>query len=159
MPKRALLIALMMMAAAIGAPARAADPYLQEAVLQEVNAIRRWAGLPPVRLDPRLSRAAELHSRDMLRTNQLTHRGSDGSDPGLRMTRAGYRWRSYRENVGAGYFDVRQVMAGWMNSPDHRDNILAADVTQIGVGYAAGPGMMAGNIPRQFWTLVFAAPR
>lgn len=140
-------------------PALAADPATQQAMLAEVNAIRARAGRAPLQLDARLSRAALLHSNDMLQRNQLGHSGGDGSDPGQRITRAGYAWRSYRENVGAGYMDLRQAMAGWMSSPGHRDNILAADVTQIGLGYAAGPGMMPGNIPRQFWTMVLAAPR
>ena len=112
---------------ALTLPAAAADAKVQDAILQEVNAFRASAGLAPLRLEPRLSRAAEQHSRDMLARNFLSHQGSDGSDPGARIARAGYRWRSYRENVG--------------------------------VGFAGGPGMMPGNIPRTFWTLVLAAPR
>jgi uncharacterized protein YkwD len=156
-PLRTILLLLLAMLMAL--PARAADPALQQAMLAEVNAIRARAGRAPLSLDARLSRAALAHSIDMLNRNRLGHGGGDGSDPGARITRAGYAWRSYRENVGAGYPDLRQAMAGWMGSPGHRDNILAADVTQIGLGFAAGPGMMSGNIPRLFWTMVLAAPR
>ena len=150
---------ILLVAMLLALPAQAADPALQQAMLAEVNAIRARAGRAPLTLDPRLSRAALAHSFDMLRRDQLTHRGGDGSDPASRVTRAGYAWRSTRENVGAGYFDLRGAMAGWMGSAGHRDNILAADVTQVGLGFAAGPGMMAGNIPRYFWTMVLAAPR
>ena len=156
---RAFIIGLALVLAALPPPAHAADPGLQQAMLQEVNAIRARAGRAPLQLDARLSRAALAHSIDMLQRNQLGHVGGDGSDPGRRITRAGYAWRGYRENVGAGYMDLRQAMAGWMNSPGHRDNVLAADVTQVGLGFAAGPGMMAGNVQRLFWTLVLAAPR
>lgn len=147
------------MLAAVPLPAMAWQAGLEEALLQEVNAFRMSQGRPPLRLEPRLNRAALWHSRDMLNRNQMGHSGSDGSDPGLRISRAGYRWRSYRENVGAGYMDVRQAVLGWIHSPGHRENLLADDVTQAGVGYADGPGMMGGNIPRRFWTLVLAAPR
>jgi uncharacterized protein YkwD len=150
---------ILLLAMLLALPAQAADQALQQAMLAEVNAIRARAGRAPVTLDARLSRAALAHSTDMLNSGRLGHTGSDGSDPGRRIARAGYAWRSYRENVGAGYPDLRQAMAGWMSSPGHRDNILAADVTQIGLGFAAGPGMMAGNIPRLFWTMVLAAPR
>ncbi|BDG71538.1 CAP domain-containing protein [Roseomonas fluvialis] len=153
---KAIILAIL---ALLAMPAQAADPGLQQAMLAEVNAIRARAGRAPVALDARLSRAALEHSIDMLRAGQLGHTGSDGSDPGRRITRAGYAWRSYRENVGAGYQDLRQAMAGWMGSAGHRDNILAADVTQVGLGFAAGPGMMPGNVPRLFWTMVLAAPR
>ena len=154
-----LLVLLGLLFPALALPAAAADAKVQDAILQEVNAFRASAGLAPVRLEPRLSRAAEQHSRDMLARNVLSHQGSDGSDPGARIARAGYRWRSYRENVGAGYMTMREAVAGWVQSPEHRANLLAPDVTQVGVGFAGGPGMMAGNIPRTFWTLVLAAPR
>ncbi|MBR0672742.1 CAP domain-containing protein [Neoroseomonas soli] len=157
MKKRALLLGLI--SSAVTMPARAWQGGIDEAVLQEVNAFRRSQGRPPLRLEGRLSRAAQLHSRDMLNHNRMSHSGSDGSDAGLRITRAGYRWRSYRENVGAGYMGVQDAVMGWVYSPGHRENLLADDVTQVGVGYADGPGMMAGNIPRRFWTLVLAAPR
>lgn len=150
---------ILLVAMLLALPARAADLALQQAMLAEVNAIRARAGRAPLTLDARLSRAALDHSADMLRRNQLSHTGGDGSDPGRRIMRAGYAWRGCRENVGAGYQDLRQAMAGWMSSPGHRDNILAADVTQVGLGFAAGPGMMPGNIPRLFWTMVLAAPR
>lgn len=153
---KAIILCLAML---LALPVQAADPALQQAMLAEVNAIRARAGRAPLSLDARLSRAALDHSADMLRRNQLGHTGGDGSDSGRRITRAGYAWRSCRENVGAGYQDLRQALAGWMSSPGHRDNILAADVTQIGLGFAAGPGMMPGNIPRLFWTMVLAAPR
>ena len=140
-------------------PAAATEAWLQQAVLREVNAFRASQRRRPLGLDPRLTEAATAHSLDMLRWSRMTHAGSDGSDPGTRISRAGYRWRSYRENVGAGYMGVPEVMQGWITSPGHRDNMLADDVTQVGVGYAGAPGMMPGNMPRLFWTLVLAAPR
>lgn len=142
-----------------GREAVAADPGTQRAVLAEVNAARAAFGRGPLGMDDRLNRAATAHSRDMLATSRMDHRGSDGSDPGARIARAGYRWRSYRENVAAGQGSPREVVVTWMNSAGHRANILADDVTQVGVGFAGGPGAMFGNIPRLFWTLVLAAPR
>ncbi|WP_198378088.1 CAP domain-containing protein [Neoroseomonas rubea] len=143
----------------LGREALAADPGTQQAVRAEVNAARAAFGRGPLGIDDRLSRAATAHARDMLATSRMDHRGSDGSDPGARIARAGYRWRSFRENVAAGQGSPREVVVTWMNSPGHRANILADDVTQIGVGFAGGPGMMFGNVPRLFWTLVLAAPR
>ena len=83
----------------------------------------------------------------------MTHTGSDGSKPAQRVERQGYTWRSVAENVAYGYPDADAVMAGWMNSPLHRDNILRTSVTQIGVGLAYA----ADGSP--YWTQVFAAPR
>lgn len=157
MTRRMAILALLLLG--LAPTARAADPRLQQAVLAEVNAFRASQGRPPLRLDARLSQAAALHAQDMLAGSRMTHTGRDGSDPGTRISRAGYRWRSYRENVGAGYMDARQAVMGWVTSPEHRANMLADDVTQAGIGFAGGPGMMWGNVPRLFWALVLAAPR
>ncbi len=140
-------------------PAAAADQNTQNAVLAEVNAFRASNGKPPLPLDSRLSQAATLHSQDMLAHNQMTHTGSDGSRLGQRITRAGYLWRAVRENIVAGRSDARQAVMSWIGSPGHAANMLADNVTQIGVGHASGPGLMAGNPARHFWTLVLAAPR
>ena len=151
MLRRALVVAL------LPGCATAASP-LEGALLAEVNAFRTRSGLAPLGEDPRLSGAALAHSRDMLGMNQMTHRGSDGGDVSLRLRRAGYRWIAYRENIAAGLVDPRAVVAMWINSPPHRANMLAPEVTQMGAGYVEGPGSMPGNIPRKFWTLVLGAP-
>lgn len=157
--RRALVLAGGLGLGAIPRPGAATEQRLQESVLWEVNAFRASRRRPALSLDPRLSQAATLHAIDMLRWGRMSHAGSDGSDPGARISRTGYRWRSYRENVGVGYTDVRQVVAGWIASPEHRANLLADDVTQAGIGYAGGPGMVMGNMPRLFWALVLATPR
>ena len=141
------------------APAAAADQRIQNAVLAEVNGFRASQGKPPLPLDARLSHAATVHSQDMLARNQMTHTGGDGSDAGQRITRAGYPWRAYRENIVSHRVDARQAVIAWVGSPGHAANMLADNVTQIGVGYATGPGITAGSRPLHFWTLVLAAPR
>jgi uncharacterized protein YkwD len=155
----ALFTVLVAASAPIGVPARAADPALRQAVLAEVNAFRAREGLPPLRLEERLSQAALAHSADMLARGQLSHDGGDGSKPWDRVQRHGYRWRAVRENVAAGQATAAEVVAGWIASPGHRANMVARDVTEVGVGFAAAAGMMPGNVPRRFWTLKLAAPR
>ncbi len=44
------------------------------AVLGEINALRRQYGLPPVRLEPRLSAEARAHARDMSKYDYLGSR-------------------------------------------------------------------------------------
>lgn len=137
--------------------AGASDP-IEAALLHEVNAFRARSGMAPLGHDPRLSRAALLHSQDMLASNRMSHRGSDGGNVNLRLDRVGYRWLAYRENIAAGLAEPRRVVAMWIDSPPHRANMLTPQVTQMGAGYAEGPGMLPGNIPRKFWTLLLAAP-
>ncbi len=102
----------------------------------------------PLTLNTRLVLAAIGHSEDMLSTGVMTHTGSDGSDPGERVTRTGYRFSTWGENVAAGYRTPASVVAGWLGSPGHCRNIMNPAFTELG-------GARAGN----FWTMVLARPR
>jgi uncharacterized protein YkwD len=49
-------------------------------------------GQPRVRANAKLNEAAQLHSRGQARNDRMSHEGSDGSDPGTRIRRQGYRY-------------------------------------------------------------------
>ncbi|MFF7130114.1 CAP domain-containing protein [Streptomyces sp. NPDC016566] len=115
-----------------------------------VNAERSKAGCSALTLNSTLTKAAQAHSQDMAAHQNMSHTGSDGSSPGDRITSAGYSWSAYGENVAYGYSTPEQVMAGWMNSPGHRANILNCSFKEIGVGLAQ---------PNSYWTQDFGTAR
>ncbi|MCM1966504.1 CAP domain-containing protein [Streptomyces sp. G1] len=119
-------------------------------VLALVNQERAAVGCPVLTVNEKLAKAAQDHSEDMAAHSNMSHTGSDGSDPGQRITRAGYQWRTYAENVAYGYPTAAQVMEGWMNSPGHKRNILDCDLEEIGIGLAQ---------PGQYWTQDFGTSR
>lgn len=127
-------------------------PTTGQQVLDLLNAERAKVGADPVVLDDALSRAAEAHSRDQASRGSMSHTGSDGSNAGQRVTRAGFVWRTWGENVAYGYTTAAAVMSGWMNSPGHRANNLNSAFTHVGVGLANS----ANGTP--YWTLVLATP-
>ncbi|MFY1627162.1 CAP domain-containing protein [Micromonospora sp. WMMD735] len=120
-------------------------------VVDLVNAERAKAGCAAVTVDAKLTLAAQQHSQDQADHKTMTHTGSDGSNAGQRLDRAGYAWRTYGENVAWNQPTPAAVMDAWMNSPGHRANILNCAFTEIGVGVANGNG--------PYWTQDFAAPR
>ncbi|MGW6824404.1 CAP domain-containing protein [Streptomyces sp. NPDC055005] len=119
-------------------------------VVALVNQERAKAGCSALTVNAKLTTAALNHSKDMAAHSNMSHTGSDGSDPGARITRAGYGWMTYGENVAYGYSTPEQVMNGWMNSPGHRENILNCAFKEIGVGLAE---------PNSYWTQDFGAAR
>lgn len=119
-------------------------------VLALVNKERAAVGCPVLTVNEKLTKAAQDHSEDMAAHSNMSHTGSDGSDPGQRITRAGYQWTTYAENVAYGYPTAAKVMEGWMNSPGHKRNILDCNVKEIGIGLAQ---------PGQYWTQDFGAAR
>ncbi|MFF8592397.1 CAP domain-containing protein [Streptomyces sp. NPDC015220] len=119
-------------------------------VVELVNTERAKVGCSPLTLNATLTAAAQAHSEDMAAHQNMSHTGSDGSAPGDRITRAGYDWSAYGENVAYGYATPEQVMAGWMASPGHKANILDCAFKEIGVGVAQ---------PGDYWTQDFGASR
>lgn len=124
---------------------------VSQQLLDAHNKVRLARGVGPLKINPVLGGVAQAHSDDQARHQNMSHTGSDGSSPFTRMQRAGYRYLSAGENVAMGYADVAAVMAGWMNSPGHRDNILRG-YTQVGFGLAVDAR------GRRYWTALFATP-
>ncbi|MGX1759605.1 CAP domain-containing protein [Streptomyces lydicus] len=115
-------------------------------VVELVNKERSKAGCSPLTVNAKLTKAAQDHSKDMADHKNMSHTGSDGSSPGDRITRAGFHWNAYGENVAYGYSTPEKVMAGWMSSPGHKRNILDCSFKEIGVGVAQ---------PGDYWTQDF----
>ncbi|MEV6584012.1 CAP domain-containing protein [Streptomyces sp. NPDC051582] len=131
------------------APTGAASGPAAE-VVALVNQERAKVGCSALTVNPKLTAAALNHSQDMAAHSNMSHTGSDGSGPGERITRSGFTWMTYGENVAYGYSTPEQVMTGWMNSPGHRENILNCAFKEIGVGLAQ---------PNSYWTQDFGTAR
>lgn len=116
---------------------------------------RHFPPAPPLSLAPALSRAARAHSRDMAMHEFFSHTGSDGSSPGERVLRAGYRWSEVGENIASGVGTPREAVAGWLASPHHCANIMTAGFRQMGVAFAVN----TASREVIYWTEDFATPR
>ena len=134
-----------------GQPPADASALVSE-VITRTNAERLAAGCPALSVDANLTLAAQLHSEDMARQNYFAHDSLDGRSPFDRIAQAGYLYSEAAENIAAGQRTPADVVAGWMNSPTHRANILNCSLTQIGVGYATGGDYGS------YWVQDFGAP-
>ncbi|MEJ2620559.1 MAG: CAP domain-containing protein, partial [Candidatus Thiodiazotropha sp.] len=107
---------------------------------------------PALAWNCQIENAATAHSRSMADNNYFNHTGQDGSSPGDRISAAGYSWRTYGENIAAGYQSAESVMEGWLNSPGHCSNLMNSRFKDIGVGVVNGSGTYG-----IYWTQDFAA--
>ncbi|WP_030200322.1 CAP domain-containing protein [Streptomyces sp. NRRL S-87] len=119
-------------------------------VVALVNKERAKVGCRALKVNAKLTKAAQNHSKDQAVHHRMSHTGSDGSNPGQRITRVGYRWRAYGENVAYGYSTPAKVMNAWMHSPGHKANILNCSFKEIGVGVSGAS---------HYWTQDFATAR
>jgi uncharacterized protein YkwD len=127
-------------------------------VLRLTNLERRRVGLNPLRLHPKLGRAAQAHSRDMGVNDFFSHTGSNGSSLGDRVRQVGYRYSYAAENIAAGSPNPQQVVNLWMNSPGHRANILAPRLKHIGIGYYYMSNDAGNEQWGHYWTQKFGIP-
>ena len=141
----------------------AEEQLMAGSVLALINTERARVGCGPVSLNPQLVTAAQGHSKDMATSNFFAHIGSSGSSVAQRASAAGYNWTRVGENIAAGQSTPEAVVAGWMSSAGHRENILNCAFVHTGIGYIyqANDTALAGvGAPYyHYWTQVFAAPR
>jgi uncharacterized protein YkwD len=128
---------------------------MRAGVLDEVNRERAAAGLPPVTLDERLDRAAQLHATDMLARRFYDHETPEGHGLAWRVAEVGYRHRWAAENIAKGVFEPAEVVRRWMLSTGHRRNILDPHPVHVGIGVVRGEEH--GQVTA-LWVLDFAAP-
>jgi len=107
----------------------------------------------PLVWNKKLAAAAVFHAKDMAEHGFLRHTGSDGNDPGERITGAGYQWSVYAENISQGQQTPDEAVKAWLRSTRHCRNIMNPDVEEAGAALAKSASL------RTYWTLILAAPQ
>jgi len=140
---------------------------LDHGVLDQLNAIRKLHGLVPLTLNPALNASSAQHSVEMGTRGYFEHNSADGTLFWKRIQRyypaSSFRYWSVGENLlwSSPDVDPAQAMRMWMNSPEHRANILNPNWRQIGVSsvhLTAAPGTY-GNLAVTIITTDFGVRR
>jgi len=106
----------------------------EASLLTTMNAVRKSHGLPALRIDYHLVRAARGHSTDMMRRQYFAH-GSVGG----RVLASGARGPLFGEDLAwAQNITATWVVNQWLASPRHRAILLRAGFRRVGIGYAFG---------------------
>jgi uncharacterized protein YkwD len=113
-----------------------------------LNRERETRGLAPLEWDEAAARIALAHSRDMYASGFVGHVSPTTGDVTQRFAKAGLEAAVIRENVARGY-GPKGMHESLMSSPGHRVNIVASDVTHVGIGVVIGkPETSAAGAPR-----------
>jgi uncharacterized protein YkwD len=139
-------------------------PSLASRALQLVNDIRArgarcgrrsFAPAPPLILSGALDGVALGHAADMAQNNYFDHADLAGQSPADRVRAIGYHEKLVGENIAYGPQTVEEVVQGWLDSPDHCENLMDPRFVEMGIAYATGRATRHGL----YWVQVLATPR
>jgi len=117
-----------------------------------ISSYRSSNGLPPVTIDPELMKLATEQAQAMAAKDKMDH---DAKKPFQeRIQKSGFDAAVAVENIAAGYHTIAEAISGWRDSPQHRANMLNANVTRMGIAAVYTPKSKY----KVFWALILAKP-
>ena len=121
------------------APAVQATDLAIPNISQAINRERSLRNLLTLNTDSRLSSAAQSKADDMQARHYFSHVDPDGNYIWPKIVAAGYTpYVQLGENLAIDFYDTDSLVAAWMNSPTHRENILNEGFKDQGMGLDMG---------------------
>jgi uncharacterized protein YkwD len=128
---------------------------MEKAMFRRLNRDRRSQKLPALVYDDGLAAVARAHSLDMRSTRLFDHVSPVTGTLEDRLARAGVLFSTARENLSEAP-GIEESQEGLLKSPGHYANIMAENVTHVGIGIVRGGVKDPRNI---LVTQVFSTPR
>ena len=110
-------------------------PKLRPDVIQvesQVNTERSNAGLTPLTHNIYLTQSAQAKCDDMVARDYWSHNTPDGVRPWPLITSFYGEYHTVGENLEYGIPYAQGVVTSWMNSPEHKANILKPEYRDVG---------------------------
>ncbi|MBQ7703854.1 MAG: CAP domain-containing protein [Selenomonadaceae bacterium] len=119
--------------------------FAQE-VLELVNIERAKEHLKPLKLSSSMNHYAQIRAKEI--TKKFSHTRPSGYSC---FTVIPKPYRTVGENIAAGQRSPSEVVAAWMNSPGHRENIMNPKFRELGMGYLYLPDSKY----KHYWAQLF----
>jgi hypothetical protein len=131
-------------------------------LMNRVNNERTQRFIPALTTNTKLISAASSKASDMLKRSYFAHIDPDGKEVWPRIENAGYKpWITLGENLAMDFDNAPELVAAWMNSPSHRENIVNPKFEDQGLSSIAGsyaPSHDTVMVVSLFGTLVKSNP-
>ena len=129
------------MAAMPSSPPRTTGSVAEQYLFSAANAERAQRGLQLLKWDEMLHRAAQRHAGEMAARESISHQYPGELDLAGRGRAAGARFTVIAENVAEAW-SALEIHDAWMQSPDHRANLLDARVNSVGISVMRRGGQL-----------------
>lgn len=112
-------------------------------LLADTNTERQQFNEQPLRLNTKLSEAASLKANDMFKEQYWAHTSPSGKTPWQWFKQVQYSYDQAGENLARGFTTSSGIVTAWMNSSEHRANILNDNYQDV--GFAVKSGTLDGH--------------
>lgn len=113
-------------------------PYTAATLIEQTNIERAARDLAPLSLNAALTTAAQNKANNILDHDYFNHTNPDGKPFYSWIKETNYQYQSAGENLALDFTSPEPIVAAWMNSPKHRDNILDPDFQETGMAVVTG---------------------
>jgi len=110
-----------------------------DGLLTETNQDRIGNRVGSLTIDSLLTEAAQAKANDMVAQNYWAHVSPEGKSPWQFVNQSGYKYTAAGENLAYGFANNSEVLKAWMNSSEHRENLLNWRYQNVGFGIAKAP--------------------
>ena len=131
-----------------------------EEIVELTNSEREEYRLSPLSLNISLSEAARRKAADMFAFDYWAHKSPSGREPWDFFQEVNYDYIYAGENLARDFSTPEAVVAAWMISPSHKDNIVNSQYQEIGVAVVNGTlrGVETTLVVQLFGTPVNSLP-
>ncbi|HMS23443.1 MAG TPA: CAP domain-containing protein [Candidatus Saccharibacteria bacterium] len=105
-------------------------------LLDSTNTVRQQNDKKPLEINKKLTSAAQAKAEDMVEKDYWSHDTPNGQAPWVFINKFDYTYQKAGENLAYGFSAPTEVLAGWLNSPSHRENVLDNNYQDVGFGFA-----------------------
>lgn len=110
----------------------------QKQLIELTNQERVKKGLEPLEENEALDQAAQLKAQNMFSEGYWAHFAPSGKTPWDFILGSGYKFTYAGENLAKNFSGSSEVVAAWLDSPTHRDNLLSSKYHDIGIAVVEG---------------------
>jgi len=110
----------------------------QKRLIELTNIERVKIGLSPVVENEALDKAAKHKAQNMFEENYWAHFAPSGKTPWDFILGSGYKFTFAGENLAKNFYSSEEVVAAWMASKTHKDNLLNSNYKDIGISVVEG---------------------
>ncbi|MFA6096823.1 MAG: CAP domain-containing protein [Candidatus Paceibacterota bacterium] len=109
-----------------------------EIMLELTNRSREANGVPELNMNTQLVSAAEAKANDMFKSQYFNHESPNGKTPWEFIRSAGYEYLFAGENLAMDFVSAEGVHKALMDSSSHRENLLNANYSDVGIAVKRG---------------------